>query len=96
MATTQLVTDTRAVADAMAHAGTNYAGNIEALSYLADVGPTTILAAYHRLQALGADHPDMPVIADDCDDARKFLGNLGPLAAISAHAPTLATYADEL
>jgi hypothetical protein len=96
MTTTKLVTDTRAVADAMGYCGTNYAGNIAVLDYLADVGPTTIMACHDRLFALGADHPDMPDLAVSCDGARKFQGNLGPLAEIAANAPAVAAYADEL
>lgn len=96
MTTTPLVTSMRQVADAMAHCDEGYAGNLVALAHLAEVGPTIILQAQARLSALGADHPDMAVLADSCDNANSAQGNLEALHVISNHAPAVAAYADEL
>jgi hypothetical protein len=87
-----LATDTRAVADAMTSLA-GYAGNINALAYLADVGPTTLMAA---LQVLGDDHADLARIADSVDNARELLGNQLGLAAIAADAPAVYAAADAL
>ena len=85
-----LATDTRAVADAMTSLAGNV-GNINALAHLADVGPTTLMAAK---DALGDE--DLARIAGSVDNARELLGNQLGLAAIAADAPAVYAAADAL
>ena len=96
MTTTPLVTSMRQVADAMAACDKGFTANLTSLASIASVGPGVILQAMNRLQELGADHPDLAVLADSCDNANEGQGNLSVLGVIASHAPAVAAYADEL